>query len=96
MSDAQMNENNVKVTGLLESGAGGDGFYVRESTARGYVVQNQATKAYAEHDCRAWNLQHYYSSPDYQMAQCGVCHRVTGFRWRSWWMRIRSLFTDQP
>ena len=57
---------------------------------------NQASRAHAEHDCHAWNIQHYYSSPSYQMAQCGVCGQVTGFRWRSWWMRVRSLFTDNP
>jgi predicted deacetylase len=59
-------------------------------------MSNEACAAWPEHDCYAWNVQHYHSSPTYQMATCGVCNRVTGFRWRSWWMRLRSLFTGNP
>lgn len=65
-------------------------------TAKDMLHRDEATASYIPHDCHAWNIQHYYSSPDYHMAQCGICHHVTGFRWRSWWMRIRSLFTDEP
>ena len=57
---------------------------------------NHPSASYIPHDCHAWNIQHYHSSPDYSMATCGMCKRVTGFRWRSWWMRIRGLFTAEP
>ena len=57
---------------------------------------DQQACTYLPHDCYAWNAQVYCCSPTYQMSECRVCKRVTGFRWRSWWLRIRSLFTSEP
>jgi hypothetical protein len=56
----------------------------------------EAANAWPEHDCHAWNRQHYVSTPTYTAAVCGTCEAITGFLWRSWWMRVRSLFTASP
>ena len=52
--------------------------------------------AYPEHDCFAWQRQHYHMHPDYVSSECGTCGRITGFKWRKIWPRIRSLFTSEP
>lgn len=56
---------------------------------------NHQAAAYMEHDCLAWNTTHYVSSPNYHASVCGVCNKITGFRWRKIWPRIRSLFTSE-
>lgn len=48
------------------------------------------------HDCYAWNQQHYRLTPDYMCTECGMCGHITGFMWRSWWRRVRSLWTSEP
>jgi len=50
----------------------------------------------APHDCYAWQRQHYLSTPEYHATMCGSCGRITGFKWRKIWPRIRSLFTSVP
>jgi hypothetical protein len=52
--------------------------------------------AYIPHDCNAWNRQHYHLNPNYRASTCGLCGAITGFQWRGWWRRIRSLFTPEP
>ncbi len=58
--------------------------------------QHQSAKAYPEHDCFAWQSKHYNLTPNYTSATCGVCGKILGFKWRSKWQRVRSLFTDEP
>lgn len=58
-------------------------------------VDNCAS-TYPLHDCFVWNRKHYRLTPDYVLSQCGTCGRITGFRWRSWRLRLRSLFTSEP
>lgn len=48
-----------------------------------------------EHDCFSWNLQVYVSRKNYTASECALCKSITGFRWRSWWRRVASLFTDK-
>jgi hypothetical protein len=48
------------------------------------------------HDCYAWQRQQYCSSVDAHYSMCGTCGRITGFRWKKIWPRIRSLFTSNP
>ena len=50
---------------------------------------------YPEHLCTAWNTTHYLSAPEYTASQCGICGRITGFRWRRWHMRLFGLFSSQ-
>lgn len=52
-------------------------------------------QAYPEHDCYLWNRQQYRLTPEYVARTCGTCGRITGFKWRSVWRRILSLFTDE-
>jgi hypothetical protein len=58
--------------------------------------QQEQAQAYPPHDCLAWQRQHYCSRPEYKSTECGTCGRVTGFQWRNWRKRIRSLFTSLP
>lgn len=51
---------------------------------------------YRPHDCYLWNAQHTHITPEYISNECGVCGKVTGFMWRKWSKRIRSLFTSEP
>lgn len=55
-----------------------------------------AARAYPEHDCYAWNVQHYISRTDYHASQCGLCGTITGFKWHKLWRRIFSLFSSEP
>jgi hypothetical protein len=64
-----------------------------EEGSSGMSEQQAAT--YPKHNCFAWNVQHYHSRPDCVYSCCGICGRITGFRWRKMWHRIRSLFTDK-
>jgi hypothetical protein len=48
------------------------------------------------HNCYAPNWQHYEFAREYVVARCGRCGRITGFKWRRVWARIRSLFTESP
>jgi len=67
------------------------------SDERAREVANESTaRAYPEHDCFAWNVQVYCSGPDCLYSQCRTCNRITGFMWRKWRWRIRSLFTSDP
>jgi len=58
-------------------------------------ANNQAAQV-APHDCFAWQRRHYLSTADYHATMCGSCDRIIGFRWKSKWQRIRSLFTSEP
>jgi hypothetical protein len=49
-----------------------------------------------KHCCYAWNLQHFVSTPEYLSSECGVCGRITGFKWRKIWRRLLSLLTSEP
>lgn len=60
------------------------------------VKAEQAARAYPEHNCFMWSVQRYYSNRLATYAKCGICGLITGFRWRSRWHRLRSLFTDAP
>lgn len=50
----------------------------------------QAARAWPEHSCYKWNHQHYISTPDYTATQCGLCGRITDFKWRSRWRRFKT------
>lgn len=56
---------------------------------------NRNASTYPQHDCFARNQQHYLLTPDYHATECGMCGRITGFRWRRLSLRIRSLFTSE-
>jgi len=60
------------------------------------MTDKNCAQSWPEHDCFAWQRQHYHMTPDYVSAECGTCRRITGFRWRKIWPRIRSLFTSNP
>jgi hypothetical protein len=60
------------------------------------LKEQQAHAAYIPHDCNAWNIQHYHYNPNYRASTCGMCGAITGFQWRGWLRRIRSLFTPEP
>jgi hypothetical protein len=67
-------------------------------------IDNGATRDFAggdtgcasdpEHDCYLWNHQITHCTPEYVSNECGMCGKITGFRWRKWSKRIRSLFTS--
>lgn len=59
-----------------------------------YEHMTGTAAAYPNHDCYQWNHQHYLIRPEYVARQCGTCEAITGFRWRSKWRRILSLFTS--
>ena len=56
----------------------------------------QPAKTWPEHSCYEWNRQHYHMTPEYTSSECGTCGHITGFKWRSPWRRIVSLFTSNP
>ena len=64
--------------------------------AKTLLADENTARTYPEHDCFAWNVQVYCSGPDCLYSQCRMCNRITGFMWRKWRWRIRSLFTSEP
>ncbi len=53
-------------------------------------MQGQA-KTWPEHDCHAWNVQHWHTQADANWSSCGTCGRITGFRWKSLRRRLVSF-----
>jgi hypothetical protein len=57
---------------------------------------SECAATYPEHSCYWWNCTHYVSAPEYTASQCGVCGKITGFKWRKKRKRLVSLFTSAP
>ena len=56
---------------------------------------NKQAYTYPEHDCFGFQRRHYVLTRGYTAETCGTSNRIIGFRWRSIWARIRSLWTDR-
>lgn len=48
-------------------------------------------KTWPEHDCYAWQVQHWHNQSDATYSACGTCGRITGFRWKSIKRRMISF-----
>ena len=42
----------------------------------------------------AWNQETWTNTADYQFIQCGGCHRIKEFRFKSFWKRFKDLFIN--
>lgn len=70
--------------------------WIHEGPVTNEASAQNCAAAYPEHDCFAWQRQCYCSDLLSQHSECGTCGRITGFRWKKVWPRIRSLFTSEP
>ncbi len=49
---------------------------------------------YPKHNCYEWTSEIWNNQPDASYITCGTCNRITHFRFKSIWKRIKFLFWD--
>lgn len=56
--------------------------------------ESSQASTYPEHNCYAWNHQHWHNQSDAIYQTCGICNKITHFRWKSIWTHLRFIFWD--
>lgn len=50
---------------------------------------------YIEHDCYERHTEHWHNQRNATYLTCGICGRMLGFRYKSFWKRLRNFFTTK-
>ena len=49
---------------------------------------------YAPHECYDYRSEIWHNHKEYNYISCGICGRITHFRWKKWLMRLKMYFWD--
>lgn len=55
-------------------------------------MSDQAETAWAPHDCKAWNYEHWRNQSECVMTYCGICDKTTHFKWKSFIRHFKEYF----
>lgn len=58
------------------------------------AVGGQETK-HPEHDCEDWVKNTWHNTEEYNMITCGICKKITKFRWKSNVRCLADFFWDR-
>lgn len=47
---------------------------------------------YPSHNCQNSTNEHWHNQHNACYVSCGVCGKITGFHYKSFWKRLRALF----
>jgi hypothetical protein len=53
---------------------------------------NNQPEQYIPHDCFNWRTIHHHLSENYTYETCGYCDKIIGFRYKSFWKRLKEAF----
>jgi len=54
-----------------------------------------AQNAYPEHDCKDPMKEVWHNQDNACYTSCGICKKITGFHYKSFWKRFKALFNFQ-
>ena len=63
--------------------------YLNKENAGGVPV------TFPEHDCLAWNSEHWSNQAELTYTSCGICNRITRLRYKSFWRRFIYCFVRE-
>lgn len=52
-------------------------------------------KTFPPHECKDYLSEVWHNQPDATYTSCGICNKITAFRYKSFWRRLKSVLVRE-